>query len=318
MFPISPKKIRPVLVGLLIFLLLPVSAEAKTFIITDGNRMVACSDYTAPSEIDTEIRQLQAVTFFHHGKKIPLSTECETVEQLLNQLELEISENDVLSHSPDTPITDGMTLQMDSVVTRQETYTATLPRDIQYCSDASLPEGTSQVLVEGRDGELLCTAEITYRNGAEIDRRILRQVQTIAPVTRIIAQGTARIPEPEAPSEMPIIRDGYIIMPTGEILTYYKTDYVTATGYTHTDAGCDMITSTGTTVHYGTVAVDPRFIPYGTRMLILSHDGERYYGIATAEDCGGAIKRDRMDLYFPTYQECIEFGRRRCTIYFLG
>ena len=117
---------------------------------------------------------------------------------------------------------------------------------------------------------------------------------------------------------MPIIRDGIIIMPSGEILTYYKTDYVTATGYTHTDAGCDMITSTGTTVRYGTVAVDPRFIPYGTRMLIVSHDGERYYGIATAEDCGGAIKRDRMDLYFPTYRECIEFGRRRCTIYFLG
>ena len=117
---------------------------------------------------------------------------------------------------------------------------------------------------------------------------------------------------------MPVIRDGYIIMPSGEVVTYYKTDNVTATGYTHTDAGCDMITSTGTTVHYGTAAVDPRFIPYGTRMLIVSHDGERYYGIATAEDCGGAIKRDRMDLYFPTYQECIEFGRRRCTIYFLG
>ena len=82
--------------------------------------------------------------------------------------------------------------------------------------------------------------------------------------------------------------------------------------------GCELITSTGTTVRSGTAAVDPRFIPYGTRMLIVSHDGERYYGIATAEDCGGAIKRDRMDLYFPTYQECIEFGRRRCTIYFLG
>jgi 3D (Asp-Asp-Asp) domain-containing protein len=172
--------------------------------------------------------------------------------------------------------------------------------------------------VEGRDGELLCTAEITYCNGTEIRRKILQQTLSIPPVTQIIAQGTGPLPEPEEPSTMPIIEDGYIIMPTGEILTYYKTDYVTATGYTHTDAGCDMVTATGTTVHYGTVAVDPRFIPYGTRMLIVSHDGERYYGIATAEDCGGAIKRDKMDLYFPTYQECIEFGRRRCTIYFLG
>ena len=172
--------------------------------------------------------------------------------------------------------------------------------------------------MEGQDGELLCTAEVTYRNGEVIHREILQQDLSIAPVTRIIARGTGAAPEPEQRADMPIIEDGFIRMPTGEILTYYKTDFVTATGYTHTDAGCDMITATGTTVHYGTVAVDPRFIPYGTRMLIMSHDGERYYGIATAEDCGGAIKRDKMDLYFPTYQECIEFGRRRCTIYFLG
>ena len=174
------------------------------------------------------------------------------------------------------------------------------------------------MLIPGQDGELLCTAEVTYFNGRETRRRMLDATQTIAPVTQIVAQGTAQAQEAPEKSDMPIIGDGYILMPSGEVLTYYKTDNVTATGYTHTDAGCDQITATGTTVHYGTVAVDPRFIPYGTRMLIVSHDGERYYGIATAEDCGGAIKRDKMDLYFPTYEECIEFGRRRCTIYFLG
>ena len=42
------------------------------------------------------------------------------------------------------------------------------------------------------------------------------------------------------------------------------------------------------------------------------------YGIAAAEDCGGDIKGDRMDLYMPTFEECMQFGRRRCTIYFLG
>jgi len=210
-----------------------------------------------------------------------------------------------------------MELTVNHSITRQETYTATIPHNTTHCADASLPEGIDEILIEGQDGELLYTAEVTYINGQEISRNITSETQTIAPVTEIIAQGTGN-PISEETSDMPIIEDGYIIMPSGEILTYYKTDYVTATGYTHTDAGCDMITSTGTTVHYGTAAVDPRFIPYGTRMLIVSHDGERYYGIATAEDCGGAIKRDKMDLYFPTYQECIEFGRRRCTIYFLG
>ena len=306
------------LFGLLLFSSLCLPVQAKTYILTDGSRLVACSGSTASAGSTIEIPQLREVCLFFRGEEATLFTDCETVGQLLEQRNLVPEASDVLSHPEDTPILDGMTIRVDSIVTRQETYTTTLPREVRYCSDASLPQGTCEILAEGQDGELLCTANITYRNGREIHREILQQDQTIAPVTRIIAQGTAMPAAPEEKPDMPIIQDGYIIMPTGEILTYYKTDYVTATGYTHTDAGCDMVTSTGTTVHYGTVAVDPRFIPYGTRMLIMSHDGERYYGIATAEDCGGAIKRDKMDLYFPTYQECIEFGRRRCTIYFLG
>lgn len=302
-----------------LLLLLPPAAQAKTYVITDGSRMVTYENTIAAANSDTaEIPQMQEVFLCWRGTESAVSTGSQTVGHLLEQLGLEIMDTDILSPAADAPISDGMTIRVDSIVTRQETYTATLPREVQHCADASLPAGTSEVLVEGRDGELLCTAQITYCNGMEINREILHQTLSIAPTARIIAQGTGMPAEPEEASDMPIIEDGYIIMPTGEILTYYKTDYVTATGYTHTDAGCDMTTATGTTVHYGTVAVDPRFIPYGTRMLIVSHDGERYYGIATAEDCGGAIKRDKMDLYFPTYQECIEFGRRRCTIYFLG
>ena len=53
-------------------------------------------------------------------------------------------------------------------------------------------------------------------------------------------------------------------------------------------------------------------------MFIVSNDGQYVYGVATAEDCGGAIKQDRIDLYYPTTRECFQFGRRDCTIYFLG
>ena len=303
----------------LLLFLIPVTVHAKTYVITDGSRMVTYESAVISEPADTiEIRRMQEVFLSWRGEESVFSTDCQTIGQLLEQLGLELCDTDTLSHAPDTHIHDGMTIRVDSTITRQETYTATIPHEVQYCTDSSLPAGFSEVLIEGRDGELLCTAEIIYCNGEEIQRKILRQDLSISPIPQLIARGTGTPPQPEETSDMPIIEDGYIIMPTGEILTYYKTDYVTATGYTHTDEGCDMITSTGTTVHYGTVAVDPRFIPYGTRMLIMSHDGERYYGIATAEDCGGAIKRDRMDLYFPTYQECIEFGRRRCTIYFLG
>lgn len=332
-------RLTAILLALLCTLtLLAPTAFARTYVITDGDRTItyttfatdpvhvldeagmdldAQDSYTTQDGSSITIRRALDIHLSYRGEESQVSSFGETVGELLARLGLDVGKQDTLSHPLNTPVTDGMELRVDHSLTRQETYTTTIPHEVTYCSDASLPEGTQEVLIPGQDGELLCTAEVTYLNGREVKREVTSQTQTIAPITEIIAQGTAAPMEEEA-SDMPIIEDGYIIMPSGEILTYYKTDYVTATGYTHTDAGCDMITSTGTTVHYGTVAVDPRFIPYGTRMLIVSHDGERYYGIATAEDCGGAIKRDKMDLYFPTYQECIEFGRRRCTIYFLG
>jgi len=331
-----------ILPALCIFALVSPRAFAKTYVITDGDRVVTYTTFaTDPYQVLDEvgltlsgsdtcaatssadgtaitIRRSMDVAVSYRGEWIHIPSPGDTVGELLARLGLDVTDDDTLSHPLTEPVSDGMEIRVDTIITRQETYTTAIPHETSICDDASLPTGESEVLIPGRDGELLCTAEVTYTNGVETGRKVLTRKQTVAPITEIIGQGTGNPEfEPET-EEMPVIGDGFIIMPSGELLTYYKTDYVTATGYTHTDAGCDMITATGTTVHYGTVAVDPRFIPYGTRMLIVSHDGERYYGVATAEDCGGAIKRDKMDLYFPTYEECIEFGRRRCTIYFLG
>ena len=337
-FSLSFRALVFLFVLLCLLTLLAPRAMARTYVITDGDRVVTYTTFaTDPTAVLSEagltlsendtfttedgsaitIRRAAEVTVLYHGEETTVTSDGETVGQLLARLGIDLTSTDVVSHDPAEPVSEGMEITVDSVITCQEVYTTTLPHETKICGDASLMEGTEEVLIEGRDGELTCTASVTYINGKESHRETISENMTIAPITEIIAQGTAKPEfEPET-GEMPVIKDGYIIMPSGEMLTYYKKDYVTATGYTHTDAGCDMITSTGTIVHYGTVAVDPRFIPYGTRMLIVSHDGERYYGIATAEDCGGAIKRDKMDLYFPTYQECIEFGRRRCTIYFL-
>ena len=196
---------------------------------------------------------------------------------------------------------------------RQECSAAAIPHEIHRCTDETLPEGTEQVLLEGSDGELLRTSRVTYRNGIESQRTLLRETVTRQPVAEIVGVGTA----PKEPA-MPRIEEGRIILPTGEVLTYTKTATVRATAYTQTDPGCDWLTATGTNVRRGTVAVDPRYIPYGTRMFIMTPSGSYIYGIAVAEDCGGDIKGDRMDLYLPTYEECRELGRRVCTVYFLG
>lgn len=262
----------------------------------------------------------EQVTLVYHGELMRTRAREETVAQLLERLALEVKPEDVLSHGLEDTAQGGMTIRLDQVITRQESYTTTVPHETTGCNDPNMPEGTWEVLIRGVDGELSCTAEVTYINGKETARRVLTQTQTIAPVTEVIAWGTGAVAEQEPvdPKGIPVIEDGYIRLPTGEVLTYTGTATVRASAYTHTDAGCDLITSTGSRVHVGTVAVDPRYIPYGTRMFIMARSGSYVYGISEAEDCGGAIKGDRVDLYLPTYEECMEFGRRVCTVYYLG
>ena len=118
-------------------------------------------------------------------------------------------------------------------------------------------------------------------------------------------------PEPSSTPE-PTYSSNTITTEDGEVLTYTSTMSVEATAYTGGGT-----TATGTAARYGAIAVDPSVIPYGTRMYIVSDDGKWIYGVATAEDCGGAIKGHIIDLYFDDYSTCIQFGRRNCTIYIL-
>lgn len=88
-----------------------------------------------------------------------------------------------------------------------------------------------------------------------------------------------------------------------------------ATAYT-----ADSITSTGTRPVQGTVAVNPRQIPYGTRMYITSADGRYVYGYAVAEDTGGFIYFSNgatVDLFMNSYADCVDWGWRMANIYIL-
>jgi 3D (Asp-Asp-Asp) domain-containing protein len=70
----------------------------------------------------------------------------------------------------------------------------------------------------------------------------------------------------------------------------------------------------------GYVAVDPKEIPYGTKMYIVSADGQYVYGYAIAADTGGFIHGTRadMDLFLDSEQQCVQFGRRDIIVYFVG
>jgi 3D (Asp-Asp-Asp) domain-containing protein len=64
------------------------------------------------------------------------------------------------------------------------------------------------------------------------------------------------------------------------------------------------ITKSGVMAKPGIVAVDPKVIPLGTKLWI---EG---YGEAVAEDTGGGIKGNRIDIYMDRHEDAVEFGRK--------
>lgn len=70
----------------------------------------------------------------------------------------------------------------------------------------------------------------------------------------------------------------------------------------------DGITSTGTKATAGrTVAVDPKVIPYGSTVVI---NGNEY----VAEDTGGSIKGNKIDMFFNTHEEALQWGVKYCEV----
>ena len=71
-------------------------------------------------------------------------------------------------------------------------------------------------------------------------------------------------------------------------------------------------TSTGVIPKEGrTIAVDPKVIPYGSILYIQG------YGYYIAEDCGGAIKQNRIDIFTTSHKYAIQQGRRVANVWIL-
>lgn len=84
-----------------------------------------------------------------------------------------------------------------------------------------------------------------------------------------------------------------------------------ASAYSAHDPGNGSTTATGSPLRKGLVAVDPNVIPLGTRLYIPG------YGNAIADDVGGSIKGNRIDLAFDTHGEALQFGRQEIVVYII-
>jgi len=312
----------------------------NTFVITDGEQVIVhttyASDpamaldeagvdvdpdeyYTTQSEdgvYDITVTRDDAVVLIYCGERQDVLIQDDTVGDLLKRAGIPAGEEYEVSCDLSAEPVDGMIITVDHIIRCEEVYTVEIPFEITTVEDPYLPKNEEKILTEGVVGQTLYTADVEYRNAKEVSRTVKNEEVLRQPQKQVVAIGTGKKVGKKA--DKPLFGDGVIVLPSGEVLTYYKKDTYTATAYTQYDDGCNDTTACMTKVRWGVVAVDTDLIPYGTRMYIVTKKGNFIYGIGTAEDCGGAIQGKRLDLYMPTLREAYKFGRQDVTVYFLG
>ncbi len=237
---------------------------------------------------------------------IKVRTNEETVGKVIANLRREHGTEYVLeSGSSSFKAEPNMQIKLNSVKEVIETKKESIPFETTVVENSSLEKGTQRVKTEGVCGEKQYEVKTVYVGGKVSSVTNGEEQIVKAPVAKVIEKGTKE-PEPEVPS----------IKTNKGSFQIVKEYSMKATAYTANESLAGPyhgITASGMKAAVGVVAVDPKVIPLGTKLYI---EG---YGYAIAGDTGGAIKNNRIDLYFNTYRECVNYGvKNNVKVYVLG
>lgn len=255
------------------------------------------------------------VTIRYNGETLTTVSLDETVREMLTRMSIYPSPLEMVSLAFGE---NALTIEIASEFVFYETNATYTEHEIIYQYNEDKPDWYEAVIQEGCDGVYSEVYEIIYQDGVEVGRQLIEVIDT-EPVTTIIEKGTipnfANNDDPVASITTNEDGTGYITLENGQIITFNQVRTMKGTAYNCDEPGLGTITYTGTTVHWGVVAVDKKVIPLGTKMYIVSNDGYLVYGFAIAEDTG--VRGEHVDLYMESWEDMINFGVRDCTVYIL-
>ena len=217
------------------------------------------------------------------GRTVKCKSLEETVGKALEDAGIKVRKRDIVTPEKNSPLEADMEIVVQRVETEKVTVKEKVPFEVITQHDNTMSEGETKVLIEGEDGKDRVTYEVTYIDGREASRKELKRKVLKPVVDEVVANGTRILYNGRSYSRKLVVK-----------------------AYSYTGGG---ITAMGTRARVGEIAVDPRIIPLGTNVYI---EG---VGARRAEDTGGNIKGNTIDIYMDTHAECIRWGVRYVTIY---
>lgn len=222
----------------------------------------------------------------------------DNVKEILKDLAINIDEDDVVTPELEASINPGNLIVIERL--KRESYES--HTDIAFETikqeNAQMYKGEEKVIQKGVVGKKVETIQNTFVNEKLVSIDVLASNIAQEPINAVVEYGT---------KERPVVAGL-------EGKTVKRVIVMQATAY---DPTAGSKTAMGTKARVGAVAVDPKVIPLGSKLYIESMDGFPTYGYAVAEDTGGAIKGNRIDLFYNTNAQANKFGRRNVRVYVL-
>ena len=237
---------------------------------------------------------------------VDVSMAASTVADVLQKANVVLGENDVVEPAIDQEVFGDTVIVVHRVTIKDEIRETELAYSVETKKDSTIVSGDEIILRPGVPGVQKDTYRVVYRDGEFYSEEKISSEIT-DPVSEIVAVGTGTsvLPTYGKDSENESTAS-YSSAPEG--ITSSKVMTLTATAYYEPKGS---LTKSGTLSRMGAVAVDPNVIPLGTRLYV---EG---YGYCVAEDTGGLIKGNRIDLFLGSEAECKAWGVQDVLVYIL-
>lgn len=236
-------------------------------------------------------------------------TSCKTVKELLSDLKIKVDDDDIVIPDLDTELKSEGKISIIKVDVKIIEKEVEAPFKTIKKKNKELTHKQSKILIQGVNGKNKVKCKEYYAGDKLIKEEVIHVETIVKPIDQIFEEGTKDVFTNDrgdftARKAIKMVATAYEAGPR-------------STGKRPGDKGYG-ITASGARAKRGTVAVDPRVIPLGTKLYVKSlTPGVPDYGFAIAQDTGGAIKGNKIDLFMDTVWECLQFGRRPVMVYIL-
>ncbi|MFH0069963.1 ubiquitin-like domain-containing protein [Peribacillus sp. NPDC056705] len=283
------------------------TADTVDELLKDQNLSVKEQDKITPSKntklkanMEVAIDKAFSLKLVVGGDEKQVWSTSATVADFLKQQGVKL--NDLDRVEPE--LTEKVEAENTVNVVRIEKVTDVVEEPVDFAvitkKDDSLSKGKEKIVTEGKDGLISKEYEVIKENGKEVKRELLSEKVVNKKQDKVVTVGT-RTTVAQASRGV-----------TNVSSSSGKEIYVSSTAYTASCKGCSGVTSTGVDLKSNPgakiIAVDPNVIPMGSKVYV---DG---YGYAVAADKGGAIKGNRIDVFFSSKNDAYRWGVKRVKI----